>query len=56
VAETWIDVSRVVPPIARGLAVGWLLDRLTGRAMRHRSAIADLLVLGLAGRAKTGGV
>jgi hypothetical protein len=40
---TWIDVSRVAPPIVRRIAIVRSLDRLTGRAKRPASAIADLL-------------
>jgi hypothetical protein len=42
----WIDVSRVAPPVIRRIAIVWSLGRLTGRPMRHESAIADLLIRG----------
>ena len=43
---TEIDLSRVAPPIVRRVAIVWSLGRLTGRPMRHESAIADLLIRG----------
>ncbi len=43
---TWIDISRVAPPMSRRIAVVRSLGRLTGRPMRPSSAIADLLVHG----------
>jgi len=33
--------------MSRRIAIVWSLDRLTGRPMRHESAIADLLIRGI---------
>jgi len=44
---TRIDLSRVAPPMSRRIAIVWSLDRLSGRPMRHESAIADLLIRGI---------
>jgi hypothetical protein len=39
--ETWIDVSRVIPPIARGIAATASPGRLTGRSMRLEARCLD---------------
>jgi hypothetical protein len=43
-----MEISRVSPPTVRRIAIVWSLGRLTGRPMRPESAIADLLLRGLA--------
>jgi hypothetical protein len=44
---TRIDLSRVAPSMPRRIAIVWSPGRLTGRPMRHESAIADLLIRGI---------
>ena len=53
-AGTWIDVSRVVPPIARRIPASGCSDRLTGRSLRLEARCLDPPDRGPAASPKTG--